>query len=168
MRQEALCGLLAAVRNYRPDRGTSFKTFAALCIDRWLYTVIKNDTREKRYAGEAPLSFDMAVDDNEVLLHEAVEDRLTDVVMLVELRAAVAAVTNVVTNGLSPLERATVGGILNGESQLEVQARLGHPFLRWPDGRPRAKVVENAWQRAQNKIGRALAEADAIPLEQAA
>ena len=45
--QEGMIGLFKAVQDYRPDREASFRTFAGLCIDRQLYSAVKNSTRQK-------------------------------------------------------------------------------------------------------------------------
>lgn len=41
MAQEALVGLLAAVRTYRPDGGAAFTTYATTCIRNRLLTVLR-------------------------------------------------------------------------------------------------------------------------------
>lgn len=45
LHQEALVGLSEAVRDYRPDRGASFETFAKLCVNRELMTAVKTALR---------------------------------------------------------------------------------------------------------------------------
>ena len=43
--QEGLVGLFKAVRDFRSDRETSFRSFAELCITRQIITAIKTATR---------------------------------------------------------------------------------------------------------------------------
>src|SRR6201989_543972 len=50
--QEGLVGLYKAVRDYRSDKETSFRSFAELCIPRQIITAIKTATRFKH----APLN----------------------------------------------------------------------------------------------------------------
>ncbi len=45
--QEGMIGLFKAIQDYRPDREASFQTFASLCIERQLYSAVKNSTRQK-------------------------------------------------------------------------------------------------------------------------
>src|SRR4051794_14168190 len=45
--QEALVGLYKAIRDYRPDRESSFRNFAELCITRQIITAVKTATRNK-------------------------------------------------------------------------------------------------------------------------
>jgi len=45
--QEGLIGLFKAVRDYRPERESSFRAFAELCVTRQIMTAIKAATRHK-------------------------------------------------------------------------------------------------------------------------
>ena len=45
--QEGMIGLFKAVRDYQPDRETSFQSFANMCIDRQIYSAIKSSNRQK-------------------------------------------------------------------------------------------------------------------------
>lgn len=45
--QEGMIGLYKAIRDYQPDRNSSFKSFARLCINRQIITAIKTANREK-------------------------------------------------------------------------------------------------------------------------
>lgn len=167
LHQEALLGLFKAVRDYKPGLG-SFQSFAFLCCKRQIYTVVKTATREKHELLTWASRSAVNDDGDEIASVDTVEDPRSDTVSLLHRRAQVAAVVAVVRGGLSDLERVCVEGIVNGETYLELQRRLGYPMLRWPDGSPRPKVVENAWMRAQAKIRRALQECDGVPLGRAA
>src|SRR4030088_3135122 len=50
--QEGLVGLYKAIRDFRTDRETSFRSFAELCVTRQIITAIKTATRFKH----APLN----------------------------------------------------------------------------------------------------------------
>ena len=45
--QEGMIGLFKAIRDFRPDKLSSFKVFAELCIQRQIITAIKTATRQK-------------------------------------------------------------------------------------------------------------------------
>src|SRR3954464_11913257 len=45
--QEGLIGLYKAVRDFRSDKETSFRSFAELCVTRQIITAIKTATRFK-------------------------------------------------------------------------------------------------------------------------
>ena len=50
--QEGMIGLYKAIRDFRPDKETSFRSFAELCVTRQIITAIKTATRFKH----APLN----------------------------------------------------------------------------------------------------------------
>ncbi len=50
--QEGMIGLYKAIRSYEPDKHTSFRSFADLCVTRQIITAVKNSTRQKH----APLN----------------------------------------------------------------------------------------------------------------
>src|SRR5690242_1653421 len=55
--QEGLIGLCKAVRDFRPDKETSFRSFAELCVTRQIITAIKTATRFKHQALNNYVSF---------------------------------------------------------------------------------------------------------------
>src|SRR5881296_3302127 len=55
--QEGLIGLYKAVRDFRTDKETSFRSFAELCVTRQIITAIKTATRFKHQPLNAYISF---------------------------------------------------------------------------------------------------------------
>ena len=55
--QEGLIGLYKAVRDFRPDKETSFRSFAELCVTRQIITAIKTATRFKHSPLNTYISF---------------------------------------------------------------------------------------------------------------
>src|SRR6201982_2800588 len=55
--QEGLIGLYKAVRDFRPDKETSFRSFAELCVTRQIITAIKTATRFKHSPLNSYVSF---------------------------------------------------------------------------------------------------------------
>src|SRR6201997_1816449 len=55
--QEGLIGLYKAVRDFRPDKETSFRSFAELCVTRQIITAIKTATRYKHSPLNTYVSF---------------------------------------------------------------------------------------------------------------
>ena len=45
--QEGMIGLYKAIRDFNPDKLTSFKAFAEICVTRQIITAIKTATRQK-------------------------------------------------------------------------------------------------------------------------
>ena len=65
--QEGMIGLYKAARGYDESRGTSFASFASLCIDRQIMTAITASNREKNVPLNNYVSFETHAynDDNE-------------------------------------------------------------------------------------------------------
>src|SRR5881397_404096 len=55
--QEGLIGLYKAVRDFRTDKETSFRSFAELCVTRQIITAIKTATRFKHQPLNSYVSF---------------------------------------------------------------------------------------------------------------
>ena len=55
--QEGLIGLCKAIRDFRADKETSFRSFAELCVTRQIITAIKTATRFKHQALNNYVSF---------------------------------------------------------------------------------------------------------------
>jgi RNA polymerase sporulation-specific sigma factor len=143
--QEGMIGLFKAVRDFRPDRQSSFRAFAELCVTRQIITAIKTATRQKnqplnqyvslsgmRAGGDAD---DRLVDD---LLDHQVPDPADEVVSaegMCELRAMMAEM-------LSRLEVDVLRLYVEGRSYQEISALLGR----------HVKSIDNALQRIKRKL----------------
>jgi RNA polymerase sporulation-specific sigma factor len=156
--QEGLVGLYKAVRDYRSDRESSFRSFAELCITRQIITAVKTATRNKHVPLNQYVSFSAtpagAVAEGEPTLDEviagpAVHDPVNQVISSEELRALVACLSTV----LSDLEARVLSLYLDGHSYEEVGRRIGCD----------TKTVDNALQRVKRKVGSHLS-ARSVPL----
>ena len=71
--QEGLLGLYKAIRDYRSDRESSFRSFAELCITRQIITAVKTATRNKHTPLNQYVSFSQtpaAAGDSDTALDE--------------------------------------------------------------------------------------------------
>ena len=73
--QEGMIGLYKAIRDYRPDKLSSFRAFAELCITRQIITAIKTATRQKHI----PLNNYVSL--NKPLYDEESDRTLLDIIM---------------------------------------------------------------------------------------
>jgi RNA polymerase sporulation-specific sigma factor len=146
--QEGLIGLHKAIRDYRPDRESSFRNFAELCITRQIITAVKTATRNKHTPLNSYVSFSQtpaaAGDDGEptmadVLPGSPVHDPVNQVISTEEVQSLVACITSV----LSELESRVLSLYLDGRSYEEVGSWLGCD----------TKTVDNALQRVKRKVG---------------
>jgi RNA polymerase sporulation-specific sigma factor len=155
--QEGMIGLFKAVRDFRPDRQSSFRAFAELCVTRQVITAIKTATRQKhqplnQYVSLSGLRGSESADDRLVddLLDQQVPDPAEEVVStesMAELRAMMAEM-------LSRLEVDVLRLYVEGRSYQEISALLGR----------HVKSVDNALQRIKRKLEAHLEARDAEEL----
>ena len=137
--QEGMIGLFKAVRDYQPDRESSFQSFANICIDRQIYTAIKSSNRQKHQ----PLNTYVSLSDGEAeenfrdscVEHDNPESILID-------RENVAALENEMKKSLSPLENRVLQLYLDGNGYMDIARILGKT----------PKSIDNALQRIRGKI----------------
>ena len=144
--QEGLVGLYKAVRDFRPDKETSFRSFAELCITRQIITAIKTATRYKHAALNSYVSFSQTPagqDEGDVTVGDAlagpsVDDPAVCVISSEELQSLVFQLGT----GLSSLESNSLRLFLADFSYEEMAVELGCD----------TKTIDNALQRVKRKI----------------
>lgn len=155
--QEGLIGLFKAVRDYRPEREASFRSFAELCVTRQIITAIKTAARNKHSPLNTYVSFSNTRAGSEqettladVLPDDPVTDPINQAISTEELTSLVECLGRV----LSPLESQVLAMYLEGRSYEEVAERL--------DCNP--KSVDNALQRVKRKVETHLAERNVLDI----
>ena len=145
--QEGLIGLYKAVRDFRHDKETSFRSFAELCVTRQIITAIKTATRFKHSPLNTYVSFSNTPagqdSDSDVTLGDAlpgpsVDDPSICVISTEELQSLVFSLGT----GLSKLEADALKLYLEGSSYEEMAEALGCD----------TKTIDNALQRVKRKI----------------
>lgn len=138
--QEALLGLLKAVRSYDAARGVPFPPYAALCMRRQLLSAVKSAGAGKH----KPLSDYIPLDDPDALsLYITAGDRRSEspesiVIMDEEARGQ----TQQIQSLLSAFEQDALNLYLAGLSHAEMAQRL----------KATPKSVDNALQRVKRKL----------------
>lgn len=145
--QEGMIGLYKAVRDFRPDKETSFRSFAELCVTRQIITAIKSATRYKHAPLNTYVSFSHTPagqdTDGDCTLGDAlpgpsVQDPSVCVISSEELQSLVFSLGT----GLSALESQALRLYLEGNSYEQMAAELGCD----------TKTIDNALQRVKRKI----------------
>ena len=145
--QEGLIGLCKAVRDFRADKETSFRSFAELCVTRQIITAIKTATRFKHAPLNTYVSFSQTPagqdPDSDCTLGDAlpgshVHDPAIAVISTDELKSLVFCLGT----GLSPLESDALRMYLEGSSYEEMAEVLACD----------TKAIDNALQRVKRKI----------------
>ena len=150
--QEGLIGLYKAIKDYKGDKQSSFKSFANLCVERQLITAIKSSNRQKHMPLNSYLSLNMNAYDNEdgnsdtqimeVLDTNFVEDPLDTITK----KEYFTNVENVIDTHLSDFEKKVLNRYIQGESYMKIAEKLDAPV----------KSVDNAIQRIRKKTAKSL------------
>src|SRR5439155_15635379 len=145
--QEGLIGLYKAGRDFRPDKATSLRSFAELCVTRQIITAIKTATRFKHAPLNTYVSFSHTPagqdSDGDCTLGDAlpgpsVNNPSVCVISTEELQSLVFCLGT----GLSRLEADALRLYLEGSSYEDMAAELGCD----------TKTIDNALQRVKRKV----------------
>ena len=138
--QEGMVGLYAAIGDYRPESGKSFKNFAYLCVTRRILDAVKGSSRQKNVPLNNYVSiFDPDFDDKSG--DESPEDTLITTESRAEFWVKIG-------KALSDFEFRVTLLWLYGESYREIAEATNKPL----------KSVDNALARARKKLQAALTD----------
>lgn len=134
--QEGMIGLFKAIRDYRPEKESSFYHFAELCISRQMYTAIEASNRKKH----APLNSYVSLSEPESggigeLLETSPEQMMID-------RENVAQIKERIEKSLSDMEKEVLAYYMQGMNYVQIAEIME----RSP------KSIDNALQRIKNKL----------------
>ena len=140
--QEGMIGLLSAIREYDPDGGSSFRSFAELCIRRRVISAARSASRQKH----APLNDGLSLEQLqsgesqqvfENVLVPSAEELVLDRTSIDDFIAANSRF-------LSEFEADILMDYLGGSSYAEMAQRAGRS----------EKSIDNAIQRIRKKLAR--------------
>lgn len=145
--QEGMIGLFKAVRDFRQN-GTSFRTFADLCVARQIITAIKTASRQKHLPLNSAFSLEAPRydGDSDRTVGDTVSDRAMPFDAALLQTAEVRAIMSVLRQRLSVFEYSSLNLWLEGRSYEEIARKLGK----------RLKSVDNGLWRVKCKIRRLL------------
>ena len=143
--QEGMVGLLAAIREYDPERKVSFRAYAEVCIRNRLLSAVKAASRDKHtplnsYVPLDPALFD-GTDSDE---RRTIDQRQGNPEALFIHQEDMQERMNRIYSQLSPLETRILRLYLSGLSYSEIASKCNRPL----------KSVDNAVQRIRRKIAR--------------
>ncbi len=147
--QEGMLGLLRAIREYDPEKGVPFRSFAEKCIKNRIYSGMRAASRNKHiplnnYLSIDPLSFDGAASVGITAAGKAYGRSHTDPEELLLDRERYEELLAELNDLLSDFEAEILGLYLEGLSNSEIAGKVG----RTP------KSVDNAVQRVRRKLER--------------
>ena len=147
--QEGMIGLYKAIRDFKPDKLTSFKGFAELCVTRQIITAIKTATRQKHIPLNTYVSLNKPIYEEEsdrTLLDVLSGFRVTDPEELVIGQEQIVHIEKEIAKVLSELELEVLNSYLDGKSYQEIACDLDR----------HAKSIDNALQRVKRKLEKCL------------
>ena len=149
--QEGMIGLYKAIRGFNPEKLTSFRAFAELCVTRQIITAIKTATRQKHIPLNTYISLNKPVseDDSERTLLDILSSmKISDPEELVIGKEEKAQIEDAISRVLSDLEMEVLQSYLDGKSYQEIACDLDR----------HAKSIDNALQRVKRKLEKCLSD----------
>lgn len=135
--QEGMIGLFKAIQNYQPDRDTSFRTFANLCIDRQLCSAVQYSNRQKHLPLNSYVSLS---DENESEHLEGSWSEDPETIMIDQ--ESVRNLELEIAKALSPMENKVLNYYLRGYGYVKIAEIMGKT----------PKSIDNALQRIRGKV----------------
>ena len=148
--QEGMIGLLSAIRSFDPESGSSFHTFAEICIRTRLLSAVKSASRKKHLPLNDGLSLEQLSEDPGSQLSATPEVFRHDPENLVLARESKEELYAVFSRCLSKMENRVLTCYLDGLSYREIAGILNKD----------EKAVDNAVQRIRRKLARNLNPGD--------
>jgi RNA polymerase sporulation-specific sigma factor len=149
--QEGMIGLYKAIRDFDPERLSSFHAFADLCVTRQMITAVKTATRQKHIPLNSYISLNKPVykEDEQRTLQDIVsyswEQDPEELLISMESRRNIQAR---IEDSLSALEREVLNNYLQDKSYQQIAEEMQR----------HVKCIDNALQRVKKKLERYLEE----------
>ena len=143
--QEGMIGLYKAIRDFRPEKLSSFRAFAELCITRQIITAIKTATRQKHIPLNSYVSLNKPLYDDEsdrTLMDVCAEGHSANPEELLISQEDLRGIHQKIDEVLSGLEQEVLAAYLDGKSYQEIADMLGR----------HVKSIDNALQRVKRKL----------------
>ena len=143
--QEGMIGIFKAIRQFKEEKNTSFKTFAEICINRQIISAIRSANMHKHQILNESLSLneEQGEQENVPPLEERLPSKADDDPETLMLMKEIAEFLTVDSGEIfSPLEKKVWDKMLQGKTYKEISQEL----------RRNRKTVDNAMQRIKKKI----------------
>ncbi len=142
--QEGMIGLYKAIKDYNPQSGASFRSFADLCITRQIITAIKTATRQKHMPLNSYISLNKNTDDenDNTMIDSISENRHLDPEEIMINKERMSFIESKLNSSLSTYETNVLKGYIAGKNYAEISMELGKS----------EKSIDNALQRIKKKI----------------
>ena len=142
--QEGMIGLYKAIKDYNPQSGSSFRTFADLCITRQIITAVKTATRLKHMPLNSYISLNKnSNDENDDSPIESIREVFhPDPEEIMINKERLTMLETKLKESLSKYEIAVLNCYISGKSYTEIASELKRS----------EKSIDNALQRIKKKL----------------
>lgn len=147
--QEGMIGLYKSIRDFNPEKLSSFKAFAELCITRQIITAIKTATRQKHIPLNTYISLNKPIyeaESDRTLIDVLSEFKISNPEDLIIGKEEIENIEKAMEKVLSDLEKEVLQSYLDGKSYQEIASDLDR----------QAKSIDNALQRVKRKLEKCL------------
>jgi len=143
--QEGMIGLFKAIRDYQPNKMSSFRSFADLCVKRQIITAIKTATRQKHMPLNSYISLNKPLYDEEsdrTLYDMMVNNKELNPEHLIIKQEEWHLMALQMGKVLSDLEWQVLSAYIDGKSYQEIAVDMNRHI----------KSIDNALQRVKKKL----------------
>lgn len=148
--QEGMVGLSEAISSYVENKDTKFSSFANMCINRQICSVLIRYGRKKHNALNEAYSLDVALDDDSKPLLDKLFDDLSDPSIKLESEEERKYLYNTLYKELTETERQVFDLRMSGFEYKEICIILDKSY----------KSVDSALQRIKLKVKKVLRDID--------
>lgn len=145
--QEGLLGLEEAINSYRDNKDMKFSSFANMCIERQILSVVNYHSRKKHTFLNDSCSIDAEDEKGRTMLDYSLKSD-TDPLMMMEKEEEKNSIYDLMTKDLSKLEKEVFELKLNGLDYREIARLLNKSY----------KSIDSALQRIRVKLKKILNE----------
>lgn len=146
--QEGMVGLTEAIKNYKDNKDTKFASFANVCIERQILSVLTSAQRKKHSLLNDSCSLDVTIDENGRTILDFIFDGTTDPSVKVENDEYNELLYGSLYSEMSDFERSVFDLKLLGLEYKEIASLLKKSY----------KSVDSALQRIRSKVKKVLEE----------
>ena len=145
--QEGLLGLEEAINSYRDNKDMKFSSFANMCIERQILSVLNYHSRKKHTFLNDSCSIDVEDEKGRTMLDYSLKSDI-DPLMMMEKEEEKNSIYDLMTKDLSKLEKEVFELKLNGLDYREIARLLNKSY----------KSIDSALQRTRVKLKKILNE----------
>lgn len=145
--QEGLLGFEEAINSYRDNKDMKFSSFANMCIERQILTVVNYHSRKKHTFLNDSCSIDAEDEKGRTMLDYSLKSDI-DPLMMMEKEEEKNSIYDLMTKDLSKLEKEVFELKLNGLDYREIARLLNKSY----------KSIDSALQRIRVKLKKILNE----------